>query len=115
MNTKFRDVGRVNFKASVRERDPMKSIRKKITYLVGIDKSNPEVTRKYKREVHKAVRGIKKMAFKRYRQKSARLFTKANELTARLDLALGARPRRDHANHRTLVSICKEGVTPCSS
>jgi hypothetical protein len=115
MNTKFRDVGRVNFKASVRERDPMKSIRKKITYLVGIDKGNAEVTKKYKREVHTAVRGIKKMAFKRHGQESARLFAKAGQLTAGLELALGARPRRDHTNRRTLVSICKEGVTPCSS
>ena len=57
MNTKFRDVGRVNFKASARERDPMKLIQKKIAYLAGIDKSNPEVTKKYKRKVRTTVRG----------------------------------------------------------
>ena len=115
MNTKFRDVGRVNFKASARERDIMKMIQKKIAFLAGIDKSNPEVTKKYKRKVRTAVRGIKKMAFKPRGRKSARLFAKAVQLTAGLELALGARPRRDHANHRTLVSICKEGVTQCSS
>ena len=115
MNAKFRNVGRVNFRPSARERDPVKLTQKKIAYLAGIDKNNPEVTKKYKREVRTAIKGIKKLAFKRHEQESARLFAKAGQLTAGLELALGARPTRDHANHRTLVSIRKKGVTPCSN
>jgi hypothetical protein len=115
MNAKFRNIGRVNFRASAKERDPVKLIQKKITDLVGTDKSNPEVTKKHEREVRTAIKGIKKLAFKRYGQVPARLFAKAGQLTVGLELALGAQPRRDHANHRTLVSIHKERVTPCSS
>ena len=114
MKAKFRDVGRFNFRASARERGTMKSIRKKIAVLAGADKSNPEVTKKHEREVRTAIKGIKMLAFKRYGQVSTRLFAKAGQLTASLELALGARPMRDHANHRTLVSIRKKGVTPCS-
>ena len=80
MNTKFRDVGRVNFKASARERDPMKMIQKKIAFLAGIDKSNPEVTKKYKREAPTVIKRIKKLALQQHGQESARLFTKASEL-----------------------------------
>lgn len=115
MNAKFRDVGRVNFKTSARERNPVKLTQKKIAFLTGTDKNNSEVSKKYKREVRTAVRGIKKMASKRYRQESAWLFAKAGQLTAGCELALSVRPRCDHANHRTLVSIRREGVTPCSS
>ena len=115
MNTKFRDVGRVNFKASARERDPVKLIQKKIAFLAGTDKSNPKLIKKYEREVHTAIKGIKKLALKRHGQESAQLFAKADPLTAGLELALGARPRRDHANHLTLVSIRKEGEKPCSN
>ena len=100
MNAKFRDVGRVNLRPSARERDPVKLIQKKIAFLAGGDKSNPEVTKKFEREVRTSVREIKKMAFKRYRQKSARLFAKAGQLTAGLELALGARQMRDHAAAR---------------
>jgi hypothetical protein len=115
MNTKFKNAGRVNFRPNARKRGPVKVTQKKITYLAGINKSNPEVTKKYKREVCTAIKGIKKLAFKRYGQESARLFAKAGQLTAGLELALRARPMRDHANHRTLVSIRKKGVTPCSN
>jgi TPP-dependent pyruvate/acetoin dehydrogenase alpha subunit len=114
MNAKFRNVGRVNFKSNARERDPVKLIQKKIAVLAWADKSNPEVTKKHEREVRTAIKGIKKSAFKRYGQVSARLFAKAGQLTASLELALGGRPMRDHANRRTLVSIRKKGVTPCS-
>ena len=115
MNTKFRHVCRVNFRSSITERNPTKLTQKKIAFLAGADKSNPEVTKKHEREVRTDIKGIKKLAFKRYEQESAWLFAKVGQLTAGLELALGARPMRDHANHRTLVSIRKKGVTPCSN
>jgi hypothetical protein len=113
MNAKFTDVGRVNFRPIARERDPVKLTQKKIAFLAGPDKSNPEVTKTHEREVRTTIKESKKLAFKRYGQVSARLFAKAGQLTAGHELAPGARPTRDHANHRTPVSIRKEGVMPC--
>ena len=80
MNTKFRNVGRVNFRPSAREWDPVKLTQKKITYLAGADQSNPEVTKKYKREAPTVIKRIKKLALQQHGQESARLFTKASEL-----------------------------------
>ena len=113
MNAKFRDVGRVNFRPIARERDPVNLTQKRIAFLAGPDKSNSEVTKKPEREVRTAIKESKKLAFKRYGQVSARLFAKTEQLTAGHELALGAQLTRDHANHRTPVSIRKEGVTPC--
>jgi len=97
MNTKFRDVGRVSFRPSARERDPVKLTRMKIAYLAGADKSNPEVTKKNEREVSTAIKGIKKLAFKRHIQESARLFTKAGQLTLGLEPAIGVGLTCGHA------------------
>ena len=80
MNAKFRDIGRISLRPSVRERDPVKLIRKKISYLTGSGKSNPEVTKKYKREAPTVIKRIKKLALQQHGQESARLFTKASEL-----------------------------------
>jgi hypothetical protein len=115
MNTKFRYVGRVSFRPNARERDPVKLTKKKIAFLARADKSNPKVSKKYKGEVRTTKKGSKKLAFKQHRKESARLFAKAGQLIAVFELVLEARSRRDHANHRTLVSIRKVGVMPCSN
>ena len=77
MNAEFTDIGRINFRANARERDPVKLTRKKIAYLGGADKNNSDVTKKYERKIRTAIKGIKKLVFTQHGQKSAQLFTKA--------------------------------------
>jgi len=116
MKQNTQNFKRINFSESARERDPVRLIRKKITYLAGADKNNPEVTKNFIREVRTAIQGVKKLAFKRHGQEAARLFSEADQLTTELELALKANPMRDHADHRTLVSISlQDGAMPCSN
>jgi hypothetical protein len=105
MNGKFRNINRVNFKLSARERDPVKWAQKKIAFLAGTGRKNSLATSKYKRKSRTAKKGTKKLPFKQHEQESTKLFIEGGQTTAGLELAPGARPRRDHANYRTPVPI----------
>jgi hypothetical protein len=115
MNAKFRDIGRISLRPSVRERDPVKLTRKKIAYLVGADKSNPEVPKKYKREVHPAVRGSRRWYSN---DTDRRLFTEAGPWTTGLELApvsggrliMPQRARTDSCNSNLITR--KKGEEP---
>jgi hypothetical protein len=100
MNAKFRNIGRINLRFSARERNPGKFTRKKIAYLVGTNKNNITVTKKYVREIRTVMKGIKKLVFKQHGRESTQLFTKAGPRTAGLEPASRVRGTRGHAAAR---------------
>jgi hypothetical protein len=71
--------------------------RKKITYLVGADNNNSDVTKKHERETRTAIKGIKKLPIKQHGQESAQLFTEAGPRASGFELAPLVRRTRNHA------------------
>jgi len=57
VNAKFRNISRDSLRPSAREREPVKLTREKITYLVGTDNNDSDVTKKHERETRTAIKG----------------------------------------------------------